>query len=175
MQLTSYPYYINRHATTMEIDGVVYPEWEEYHTFETEGLHTVVFNVDPAVKIKDCPELFVNCSNLIEAEVNFECDMAYRYSWDEGAYRMFNSCSNLEKVTLPESFTDIGGSMFGECNKLHTLIIKAMKAPRDEGSMMDKNFGDPEKDRILYVPVGTTGYDSWGIFNNGWIKVETEF
>ncbi len=62
---------------------------------------------------------FAGCSSL--TEVNFEAKSAGDHNTLPGG--MFNRCSSLEKITLPEDLTSIYGDVFKDCTSLESIVI----------------------------------------------------
>ena len=110
---------------------------------------------------------------------------------------VFFQCSGLTSVTIPDSVTNIGGSAFGYCSGLTSVTIGngvtsignyafqycssltsitslATTAP----TIYSSTFQGVKTNGTLYVPQGSTGYDTWmrtgdsylGEYN--WTKVE---
>lgn len=70
---------------------------------------------------------------------------------------------NLETITLPSSLKTIKQECFCSCHSLHTIICKPLIAPSleiDVFSYVGKNVpeGTP---KVLRVPQGATGYETW--------------
>ena len=86
----------------------------------------------------------------------------------------FTSCTGLTTVTIGSGVTSIGQSTFRGCRGLQTITSLATTAP----SVSNKTFQDVKTSGTLYVPQGSTGYDTWmqnanyylGLYN--WTKVE---
>lgn len=81
--------------------------------------------------------------------------------------KAFSGCSALKSITIPANVTSIGGSAFNYCLAMTTIICLAMKAPTTAyatfGSSRGYYAGDNTYDtgeNMLYVPSGSTGYDS---------------
>ena len=111
-------------------------------------------------------------------------------------YSAFNSCINLPSVTIPNSVTSIGdgafygcsvlssvtigsgvtsidGSAFQNCSNLSMITSHITNAP----SVYPGTFGYIKNGGTLYVPIGSSGYETWmndqgnlGLY--GWTKVE---
>lgn len=86
----------------------------------------------------------------------------------------FNGCSGLTSITIPKNVTNLGGRIFYYCSNLTTIISSATTAP----TISNTTFRSVGENGTLYVPSGSTGYDTWmgetnyylGIYN--WTKVE---
>lgn len=86
----------------------------------------------------------------------------------------FYECSNLTSVTIGNSVTTIGQQAFFRCSGLTNIISLATSAPTISGG----TFASVGQNGTLYVPQGSTGYDTWmgtgnyylGLYN--WTKVE---
>jgi len=86
----------------------------------------------------------------------------------------FSSCKNLKNIIIPNTVTSIGDGAFGGCLNLTSITSLATSAP----SIYNTTFRDIKEGGTLYVPTGSTGYDTWigtgnyylGKYN--WTKVE---
>lgn len=110
-------------------------------------------------------------------------------------YQCFAGCSNLLNVTIPEGVTNISQYAFASCNSLTSITIPSsvisfgfqfisssnlteiishiMNAP----SVDDGMFAAVGQNGTLYVPKGSSGYDTWmndrgNLGYRGWTKVE---
>ena len=101
----------------------------------------------------------------------------------------FSNCSNLEEITLPDTITEIGEQAFTHCRKLKSITIpvnvtymvrvfwgcvllqeiyalpkQAPSTYRFGNTFGTEGYGwagdDVIGNKILYVPIGSTGYDS---------------
>ena len=90
----------------------------------------------------------------------------------------FMDCTSLTSVTIPSGVTFLQNGAFQNCSSLTRITSNAMSAP---GIKWD-TFKDVGSNGTLYVPIGSTGYDS-GVYNwmatgnyflgkYGWTKVE---
>jgi hypothetical protein len=75
----------------------------------------------------------------------------------------FFGCDNLETITLSSSLKTIKQECFCSCYSLHTIICKPLIAPSleiDVFSYVGENVpeGTP---KVLRVPQGASGYDTW--------------
>ena len=86
----------------------------------------------------------------------------------------FRNCSALTSVTIPNSVTSIGSGAFRDCTDLTSIISLATTAP----GISSSTFQDVKTGGTLYVPTGSSGYNTWmRNFNYylgkyGWTKVE---
>ena len=99
---------------SMEIDGNLLNELVTHYTFETEGIHTVKYELYDNTKIGNSAPVFYS-SDLIEATipdgVTNICDNS------------FVSCSRLTNVSIPNSVINIGNNAFSGCVYLETITI----------------------------------------------------
>ena len=85
----------------------------------------------------------------------------------------FYNCSRLTSITIGSGVTSIGGGAFYNCGSLTTITSHIMSAP----AVQDGTFYGVNSVGTLYVPIGSTGYDTW-MNNQGnlgmytWTKVE---
>ena len=86
----------------------------------------------------------------------------------------FASCSGLTSITIPSSVTTIGNYAFNNCANLYTITSLATTAP----AIQNYTFNNVKNGGILYVPIGSSGYNTWMGTGNyylgkfGWTKVE---
>ena len=73
-----------------------------------------------------------------------------------GSMALFG-CSGLTTITIPSSVTNIANGAFKSCTGLDNIISLATTAPTIVGSV----FSNMKLNGTLYVPIGSTGYDSW--------------
>lgn len=78
-------------------------------------------------------------------------------------YCAFDSCTDLEKVTIGENVSTIDAYAFSDCPKLSTVISEATTPPTQRGG----TFNDTNNVSI-YVPTGTlqTYRTAWSIYAN---------
>ena len=87
---------------------------------------------------------------------------------------VFSGCTSLTSITIPNSITSIGDSAFYKCTSLTSIMSLATTAPTINAS----TFSNVKTGGTLYVPSGSSGYDTWmqnanyylGKYN--WTKVE---
>ena len=80
----------------------------------------------------------------------------------------FAYCSGLTSVTIPSGVTSIGNYAFQGCTSLTSITSNATTAPTvQSGTFLNASIGG-----TLYVPSGSTGYDSWLFKLSDWTKVE---
>ena len=84
----------------------------------------------------------------------------------------FENCSGLTSVTIGSGVTSIGNNAFTDCTSLATITSNIMSAP----SVQPGTFYGVAENGTLYVPVGSSGYETWmsnqgnlGMYN--WTKV----
>ena len=85
----------------------------------------------------------------------------------------FEVCSGLTSITIGSGVTSIGSVAFQGCSGLTSITSYIMTAP----SVVGGTFNVGSYNGTLYVPIGSSGYDTWmnnqgnlGFFN--WTKVE---
>lgn len=83
------------------------------------------------------------------------------------------AATGLQNIDIPNSIITIGGGAFASCSNLSTITSHITNAP----SLADGTFQSIKTGGTLYVPTGSTGYDTWmnnrgnlGTYN--WTKVE---
>ena len=86
----------------------------------------------------------------------------------------FANCSSLTNVTIGNSVTSIGYNAFYSCTSLTNITSLATTAP----TIPSNTFQDIKTRGTLYVPNGSSGYDTWMQYANyylgkyNWTKVE---
>lgn len=170
----------------IEIDGVVQPSVVSAYTFSTTGEHTVKYTLTDTTTIGSqafagCPSLasvtipnnvtsigngaFTSCTGLTSITIPNSVT-----SIDNQA---FGGCPSLTSVTIGSGVTSIGHTAFNYCSSLSTITSYIMNAP----SVNPGTFGNVSNGGTLYVPIGSSGYETWmndqgnlGLYN--WTKVE---
>lgn len=147
----------------IEIDGVVQPSVVSAYTFDTIGEHTVKYTLSDPTSIGQ--GAFSHCIDLTSVTIPSGVT-----SIGDGA---FYYCSSLTSVTIGNGVTSIGYSAFQYCSNLSTITSHIMNAP----SVNSGTFGYAKNGGTLYVPIGSSGYETWmndqgnlGLYN--WTKVE---
>jgi hypothetical protein len=80
-----------------------------------------------------------------------------------------HSCYKLANCTIGSGVTSIGDAAFYECYSLTSITSNAIIAPTIES----ETFRGLSPNGILYVPQGSSGYDSWlEVLGEGWTIVE---
>ncbi len=85
----------------------------------------------------------------------------------------FSACRGLTSVTIGNSVTSIGQGAFQSCSNIDSITCNATTAP----TIYNQTF-DVKRNGILYVPIGSTGYDIWMDTDSyylgwhNWTKVE---
>lgn len=182
---SNYSTYFSR----MIIDGVEYPI-SKTHIFDTVGEHDVEFDVVDNIDITNLSYLFSGIKTLTHVDCSdVDMSLANSTSSSNGTAKMFQSCTNLKKIVLPETLSYIGDYMFYGTPNVEELIIKAIKAPSIHNNLA---FGSGSSyigyntrstgTNKFYVPVGSEGYDTghWQTYLYstslcGFTKVEKEF
>ena len=72
----------------------------------------------------------------------------------------FNGCTNLTEITLGSGVETIGQWAFGGCTQVATITCMAMVAPTFNQSFLSVG-SNVSGDKILRVPEGAEGYESW--------------
>ena len=108
---------------------------------------------------------FVNCDSITSIIIPDNVT-----SIDNNA---FNACDALTSVTIGSGVTSIGSSAFNGNNNLSTITSRIMNAPSVSGG----TFYNAKTGGTLYVPKGSSGYDTWmdtsgNLGGSNWSKVE---
>ena len=172
----------------IEIDGVKQSNITTTYTFDTTGEHTIKYTLVDPTSIGD--NAFKQCTAMTEiiipnniltigASVFVNCDsltsINIPYSVTSLGQGVFNACSNLEHVTIGSGITSIGEYAFYLCEGTRDIRINSNIAPTLLGNNI---FYEIKRSGTLYVPQGSTGYDTFmqnanyylGKYN--WTKVE---
>jgi hypothetical protein len=72
----------------------------------------------------------------------------------------FNGCTKLTEITLGNSVETIGQWAFSGCTQVATITSMAMVAPSTNQSFLSVGL-NVSGDKILRVPQGAEGYDTW--------------
>ena len=81
----------------------------------------------------------------------------------------FANCTSLTTVSLGNGITSIGNGGFAYCNALSSISCLATTAP----TIQSQTFLNINSNGTLYVPSGSSGYDTWlSSLPSGWTKVE---
>lgn len=70
---------------------------------------------------------------------------------------VFNGCTSLMFIKIPNSVTSIGNIAFSGCSSLSSITSLALTAP----SITNNTFKKITAGGTLYVPANATGYDAW--------------
>ena len=150
--------------TEIEIDGVVQPSVVSTYTFDTTGEHTIKYTlVNPTILGENA---FYECTGLTSITIP--------NSVTSIGSMAFNGCTNLISITIPNSVTTIGNGAFQGCSSLETITCLATTAP----TIVSATFRFVKNNGTLYVPTGSTGYNTWMSSDNfylgsyNWTKVE---
>ena len=133
-------------------------------------------------------ELFMFCSSLtsviiqdnvttIERNAFSQCSLTnvtIPNSVTSIGVNAFADCYSLTSVSIGSGVTSIGSSAFASCSSLTNITSLATTAP----TIQSDTFDTVKTNGTLYVPQGSTGYDTWmgtesfylGMYN--WTKVE---
>lgn len=85
----------------------------------------------------------------------------------------FENTASITEVIIPNTVTVIGAAAFGYCSNLSKITCNAMNAPTLNTEWDVNSIGHIAATGTLYVPTGSTGYDTWmAVLGNGWTKVE---
>lgn len=157
----------------------------KYAFYNCGGLTSV--NIGNSVTIID-NHAFENCSGLTSVTISDSVTIIGNNAFEncssltsvtipnsvEGIYsNTFVSCSSLTSVTIGSGVTFIYNYAFAGCTNLSTITSHIMEAPSVDGG----TFASVKSNGILYVPIGSSGYETWmnnqgnlGSYN--WTKVE---
>ena len=86
----------------------------------------------------------------------------------------FQGCTGLTSITIPSGVTNMGTYVFYNCINLVTITSLCSTAP----TVASSTFRNVKTNGTLYVPSGSTGYDTWMGTGNyylgkySWTKVE---
>lgn len=122
------------------------------------GLHTNAFNT--SISSHD----FANGVGTI----TFNADVT-----SMGQYAFYN-CTGMTEIEIPSKVTSIGSNGMRGCSALVKITCKATTAP----TISSSTFRSVKTGGTLYVPTGSTGYNTWMGTGNyylgrySWTKVE---
>ena len=172
----------------IEIDGVKQSNITTTYTFDTTGEHTIKYTLADPTSIGD--NAFKQCTAMTEiiipnsiltigASVFVNCDGLSSINIPDSVTSIgqgvFGSCSNLEHVTIGNGITTIGDYAFYLCEGTKYITINSNIAPTLLGNNI---FYEIRRGGIIYVPQGSTGYDTFMQNANyylgkyGWTLVE---
>ena len=97
--------------------------------------------------------VFQNCSSLTLIEIPSSVTFINQYT--------FYGCSSLTSITIPNSVTSIGEYAFKNCTSLQYINCKAIQAPTIWSSTFGNVGKNVQGEKILYVPQGSSGYETW--------------
>ena len=109
---------------------------------------------------------FANCSSLTSIGIPSGITSISNH--------MCDACSSLTGITIPSSVTSIGNSAFANISDITSITSNSTTAP----TITSTTFQSIKTNGTLYVPQGSSGYDTWmqnanyylGLYN--WTKVE---
>ena len=152
----------------------------------SNGIHTVKYTLKDPTTIG--AELFMFCYSLTSAIIPDNVTTIERNAFSQCSLTnvtipnsvtsigtgVFGDCYSLTSVTIGNSVTSIGDGAFGICTSLTNITSLATTAP----TIQSDTFDTVKTNGTLYVPQGSTGYDTWmgtgdyylGKYN--WTKVE---
>lgn len=122
------------------------------------GLHTNAFNT--SIQAHE----FANGVGII----TFNADVT-----SMGQYAFYN-CTGMTEIEIPSKVTSIGSNGMRGCSALVKITCKATTAP----TISSSTFRSVKTGGTLYVPTGSTGYNTWMGTGNyylgrySWTKVE---
>lgn len=73
---------------------------------------------------------------------------------------LFEGCSKLESITIPENITELGTSAFSGCSSLTSVILPAVIS-----AIGKYTFGDCSKLASIEIPSGVTSIDDGAFYN----------
>lgn len=102
---------------------------------------------------------FSGCSSL--TSVTFLCPTVGKW---------FSNMASIKEVVLGESIATIDDKAFQGCSGLTSIASNAMTAP----TISTRSFNLVGSNGTLYVPSGSSGYDTWmaALEKYNWTKVE---
>jgi len=80
----------------------------------------------------------------------------------------FNGCTAMTSINIPSGVTSIDSQGFVNCTSLSAITSFATTAP----TIANNTFMYIKTGGTLYVPQGSSGYDTWMNRLSGWTKVE---
>lgn len=122
------------------------------------GLHTNAFNTSINSHV------FANGVGTI----TFNADVT-----SIGQYAFYN-CTGMTEIEIPSKVTSVGNNALRGCSALDKITCKATTAP----TISSSTFRSVKTGGTLYVPTGSTGYNTWMGTGNyylgrySWTKVE---
>lgn len=90
-----------------------------------------------------------------------------------GQYAFYN-CTGMTEIEIPSKVTSVGNNALRGCSALNKITCKATTAP----TISSSTFRSVKTGGTLYVPTGSTGYNTWMGTGNyylgrySWTKVE---
>jgi hypothetical protein len=105
--------------------------------------------------INDCT--FKDCTGLTRVNSNIDGVCNIPNSVTSIYYSAFERCKGFTSVVIPDSVTSIGTSVFNSCSSITSITSNAVTAP----SIQAGTFYNIKTGGTLYVPVGSSGYDTW--------------
>lgn len=82
----------------------------------------------------------------------------------------FYQCTNLKRITIPSSVTNIGDYVFGYCSSLVSVTVLATNPPE----LGEDVFANTSEDLKIYVPSGSLQLykDEWSEYENIIYEIE---